>query len=58
VERARHGGLPVRPPLLASSADRARRRRNRLRMDVPPRALRTIGRFRRRLKRIRRLASR
>ena len=54
VERARGEGLPVRPPLLTAPEDLARRRRGRLRMDVPPGALRTIGRFRKRLKRVRR----
>jgi len=55
VARARTEGLPVRPPLLTSPKDVARRRRGRLRMEVPPGALRTIGRFRKRLKRVRRL---
>ncbi|TDQ55558.1 DUF6716 putative glycosyltransferase [Actinorugispora endophytica] len=54
VERARAGGLPARPLLLTGPRETARRRRSRLRMDVPPTALRTIGRVRKRIKRVRR----
>ncbi|GAA3750700.1 DUF6716 putative glycosyltransferase [Salinactinospora qingdaonensis] len=52
VEQRRTGALPDRPALLNAPADVAARRRARLRLEVPPSTLRTIGRMRKRVRKI------
>ncbi|QVQ51225.1 hypothetical protein J4H86_20725 [Spiractinospora alimapuensis] len=53
VAHARSGPLPDRPAPLDAPTHRPARRRARLRLTVPPTALRTIGRLRRRVRKLR-----